>query len=56
MMMLEHYFSRCPDISNAILNAVYGKSFVTSENNSIISGARLGSGSRRIHEKTSWKF
>lgn len=42
---------RCPDISNAILNAVYGKSFVTSENNSIISGARLGSGAAEGYMK-----
>ena len=40
-----------PDISNAVLNAVYGNKFVTSNNSSIISGARLGSGSAEGYMK-----
>ena len=40
-----------PDISNAVLNAVYGNKFFTSNNSSIISGARLGSGSAEGYMK-----
>ena len=48
---MEHYSCPSPDISNAVLNAVYGNKFVTSNNSSIISGARLGSGSAEGYMK-----